>query len=389
MPRGPRATNRARPQSGTDARERDSPPPLRFGPRLFIAQTQPGFEPIAWSEIASRVPGAREQAHRQVPDRAGLSIFFAARPEALRTLRCAEDIFALAGYGHGLSSESEALARIRALAREAPFVEEGLLARVPFQPAARAGRRLRFRVIARQVGEHEYRRVDLKRAVELGIEERRDHTWRLDEDAADVEFWATQIGGELLIAMRLSDEHMRHRDYKIAHRPGSLRPSVAASMAWLSEPRDDDIVLDPFCGTGTVLIERAQLGRYKNLIGSDRDSSAIRAARENIGPRYKPIELHQDWDAGSLPLTDGSVTKIVSNLPWGIKHGSHAANRRLYGDWIAEMNRVLAAKGRMVLLTSEWRLMRDLADRGALAVEKTTRVTVLGVPASIYECRKA
>ena len=389
MPRGPRPTNRAPTRSASEARGNNSPPALRLGPGLFIAQTQPGFEPIAWSEIASRVPGSREQAHRQVPERAGLTIFSTMRPEPLRSVRCAEDIFALAGYGHGLSSESDALNKIRSLAREAPFVEEALLARVPFQPAARAGRRLRFRVIARQIGEHEYRRVDLKRAVELGIEERRDHTWRLDEEAADVELWATQLGGELLLAVRLSDEHMRHRDYKIAHRPGALRPSVAAAMAWLSDPREDDIVLDPFCGTGTVLIERAQLGRYRNLIGSDRDSGAIRAARENVGPRYKPIELHGDWDAGALPLADSRVSKIVSNLPWGIKHGSHTANRRLYGDWIAELNRVLAPRGKMVLLTSEWRLMRDLTDRGKLALEKMIRVTILGAPASLYVCVKS
>jgi 23S rRNA G2445 N2-methylase RlmL len=238
------------------------------------------------------------------------------------------------------------------------------------------------------VGEHEFRRVDLKRMVELGITERRDHTWRLDEEAADVEFWATQIGDELLLAIRLSDERLRHRDYKIAHRPGSLRPAAAAAMAWLSDPRDDDIILDPFCGVGTLLIERAHLGRYRNLIGSDRDPGAIRAARENIGPRFKPVELHDDWDAGALPLADASVTKITSNLPWGIKHGSHAVNRRRYGDWLAEMNRVLAADGKMVLLTAEWRLMRDLTERGALAVEKMSRVTVLGAPAALYVCKK-
>ncbi len=83
------------------------------------------------------------------------------------------------------------------------------------------------------------------------------------------------------------------------------------------------------------------------------------------------------------------MTKIVTNLPWGIKHGSHAENRRHYRDWIAEMNRVLAPGGRMVLLTSEWRLMRDLADRGAVAVEKMLRVTILGIAASVYVCGKA
>lgn len=353
-----------------------------------MAQTQPGFESIVWSEIEARVPSAREQARRQVGDRAGLSIFTTSTPHKLRSLRCAEDVLLLAGYRYGLSSESAGLDQIRFASREAPFVEEALNARVVFQPAARAGRRLRFRVVARQVGDHEFRRVDLQRVVGLGIAERRDHTWRLDEDAADVEFWATQIGSELLLGIRLTDERMRHRDYKIAHRPGSLRPAVAAAMAWLSDPRDDDIFLDPFCGVGTVLIERAHLGRYRNLIGSDRDSGAIRAARENIGPRFKPLELHDDWDTGALPLADASVTKIATNLPWGIKHGSHAVNRRRYGDWLAEMNRVLAPEGKMVLLTAEWRLMRDLIERGALAVENLLRVTVLGAPASLYLCKK-
>src|SRR5262249_53793215 len=278
--------------------------------------------------------------------------------------------------------------QIRCAAGEGAVVEEALNAHVVFQPAARAGRRLRFRVVARQVGDHEFRRVDLQRVVELGIAERHDHTWRLDEEVADVEFWATQIGSELLLGIRLSDERMRHRDYKIAHRPGSLRPAVAAAMAWLSDPRDDDIILDPFCGVGTLLIERAHLGRYRNLIGSDRDPGAIRAARENIGPRFKPVELHDDWDAGALPLADASVTKVTANLPSGIKHGSHAVNRRRYGDWLAEMNRVLAANGKMVLLTAEWRLMRDLSDRGALAVDKMSHVTVLGAPAALYVCKK-
>jgi tRNA (guanine6-N2)-methyltransferase len=381
--------NRAKHKPRQDPHAAASPRPLHFVPGLYIAQTQPGLEPVAWSEIAARIRDAREQASRVVPDRTGMTIFRAKRPGALRALRCCEDVFALAGYRYGLGPDSAALDHIRAAAREAPFIEEALAARVPFQPLSRAGRRLRYRVVARQVGEHEYRRVDMQRAVERGIEERRDHTWRLDEQAADVELWATQIGGELLIALRLSDERMRHRDYKVAHFPGSLRPSVAAAMAWLSEPRDDDIVLDPFCGAGTVLIERAHLGRYRNLIGGDRDPKAIRAAMDNIGPRYKPIELHGDWDAGAIPLADASVAKIVTNLPWGIKHGSHPANRRLYGDWIAELNRVLAPDGKMVLLTGEWRLMRDLGDRGALKVDKLMRVTILGAPASLYVCGKS
>ncbi|MGH7948623.1 MAG: TRM11 family SAM-dependent methyltransferase, partial [Candidatus Binataceae bacterium] len=221
-----------------------------------------------------------------------------------------------------------------------------------------------------------------------GILERGDHRFTLaGDDSADVELWATLLGREFLLALRLTDERMRHREYKIAHRPASLRPSVAASLAVLSEPRNDDVVLDPFCGTGTVLIERAHLGRYRNLIGSDRDADAIDAARTNIGVRYKPIELHS-WDAGALPLGDSTVNAVVTNMPWGVRSGTPGENRKRYARWLDEMNRVLAPTGKMVLLTAETRLMHELRVRGAIAPDRVLRVTVLGRPAAIYVCPK-
>ena len=59
---------------------------------------------------------------------------------------------------------------------------------------------------------------------------RGDHRWRLEENG-EVEFWATLLEDELFLAIRLSDDRMRQRDSKVAHFPGSLRPSVAAAMA--------------------------------------------------------------------------------------------------------------------------------------------------------------
>jgi tRNA (guanine6-N2)-methyltransferase len=365
-----------------------APRPIRLFPDTYVAHTQPGLEGVVFSEIAARVPGARESGRRVVPERAGMTIFTAPRPEALSVLRCAEDIFALAGYRGGLEPDKSSLDRIRAAAREAPFVREALDARVRFLPGVRAGRRLRFRVVARLAGEHEFRRVDLQRAVERGVQERLDHTWRLDEQTADLEFWATMIGGELFFAIRLGDDSMRHREYKTAHLPGSLRPAAAAALAWLSEPDDRDVVLDPFCGAGTVLIERAHLGRYARLIGSDRDPAAIRAARANVGPRYKPIDL-EGWDAGAIPLGDASVNAIITNLPWGARYGTHGEHRRLYPDWFAEFDRLLAAGGRMVLLTAEWRIMQDMISRGRIRPEKIIRANILGAPASVYVIRKS
>jgi hypothetical protein len=369
------------------APERPQPHPIRLTPNLYIAHTQPGFEGIAGEEIAGRIRGAREIARRVIPDRAGMTIFYAPAAEKLGAIRTAEDLFGLAGYRAGVGANSAALDKIRGAAREAPLVEAALAARVKLSPGTRAGRRLKFRVIARMAGEHEFRRVDFQRAVERGILEREDHTWRLEEEDADAEFWASMIDAEFFLTVRLSDDRMRRREYKTAHRPASLRASSAAALGWLAEPRADDVVLDPFCGAGTILIERAHLGRYAMLMGSDRDSAALAAARINVGARYKPIQL-ENWDAGALPLGDASVNKIVTNMPWGLRYGSHGENRKLYPQWMREFARVLKRGGVMVMLTAEWRLMRDLARAGKIAPSRIIRVSVLGRPAAIYVCRK-
>src|SRR5438876_11919423 len=97
-------------------REHVAPHPLRFGPNLYIAHTQPGFEAIAADEIATRIGGAREITRRGVPDRAGMTIFFAPNAQKLTPLRTIEDLFGLAGYRPGLASEIQSLEKIRAAA---------------------------------------------------------------------------------------------------------------------------------------------------------------------------------------------------------------------------------------------------------------------------------
>jgi 23S rRNA G2445 N2-methylase RlmL len=316
-----------------------------------------------------------------------MTIFTAPRPEPLKRLRTAEDVFAVVGYRDGLAERADALELIRAASRDARWLEDALATHARFVPGSRAGRRLRYRVVARMVGEHPFRRVDMGREVARGIGERDDHNWRLVEEDADVEFWATMFASEFILALRLSGNAMRQRDYKVAHLAGSLRPSVAAALAWLTEPSAEDTVLDPFCGAGTILIERAHLGRHRILLGSDRDPAALRAATENIGPRYKPLELHP-WDATAIPLETASVDKVVTNLPWGIRHGSHGENRRLYPQVISEFKRLVHPGGLIVVLTAETRLMGELMTRGVFRAEKVLRISVLGTPAAIYVYRR-
>jgi 23S rRNA G2445 N2-methylase RlmL len=159
-------------------------------------------------------------------------------------------------------------------------------------------------------------------------------------------------------------------------------------MVQLTDPAPDDVFLDPMCGSGTILIERALAQRYRLLLGGDRDPAAVEATLENIGPRYKPIEVRR-WDAAHLPLESGSVSALATNLPFGKQIGSAEENRTLYPALLAEWVRVVQPGGRLVLLTSERALLRkSLRNQEGLTSEGETPVLVRGVPSAIFTARR-
>jgi tRNA G10 N-methylase Trm11 len=178
---------------------------------------------------------------------------------------------------------------------------------------------------------------------------------------------------------------MRHRSYKNSHIQGSLRPAIAAALAFLSRPKADDVVIDPMCGAGTILIERALMGRYKNLIAGDIEESALDATKSNFGAQHRPREFRQ-WDARKLPLPNESVDKIITNPPWGRQMGTPEYLQSLYAGFVSEADRVLKAGGMMVVLTSETSLLKAILakyHRFQLA-EQIRNVHVLGWPTEIF-----
>jgi 23S rRNA G2445 N2-methylase RlmL len=234
-----------------------------------------------------------------------------------------------------------------------------------------------------------YRRKDLQQSIERALEKSTRGRWRAVEEDADLEIWANLIGLDLICALRLSDASMRHRHYKEAHIEASLRPSVAAAMVWLTAPEDDDVLLDPMCGAGTLLIERGLIARHRLLLGADREVAALDAAATNIGPRHKPRQLFRA-DARRLPFRPESVTKIATNLPFGKRVGTHRGNVTLYRDAIREMNRVLVAGGRMVLLSSELELVEEaVRESEGLRVARGYDVQLLGALARVFVVEKS
>jgi 23S rRNA G2445 N2-methylase RlmL len=352
-------------------------------PGTFLLHTQPGLEAVAERELSAVAQGLRLLGRRTVPGRNSVILFAATESPHWSRLRTAEDVFSLVAYRR-VRDPRQTLDQTRAAARLTPLMADALRERALLQRASKGKRTLDFRVVTRVAGEHPFRRSELGRAVERGVLERADHRWRLADEQGDaVEIWATLIDQELFLALRLSDRYQRHREYQLSHRPASLRPSVAAALAWLSQPRPHDIVMDPLCGTGTILVERAHLAPHKLLLGADISAHAVDATRTNLGSRHKPWQLVQ-WDAGALPLRDHCVDKLITNLPWGKKLGDREQNRALYPRLFAEFARVVKPDGLLVILTGETRLMARLIDRMKFRRLRSFPVHILGARAGVY-----
>ena len=353
----------------------------------YILHTLPGFDAIVSEELKTLPGDAHIGDHVTHAGRNGMTVItYAGDVADLLALRTVDDVFLLIHHFTQLPPQYHALKIIRDKLMNTPLIANATRQVRALYPKRGGEGKLRFRVVALQQGEMPYRRVDLQEAVEKAITQRTDFRWRESEDG--LEFWVTQIGTEAFVALRVSDETMRHRQYKINHIAASLRPTAAAAMVLLTKPKPTDVFLDPMCGAATTLIERALHSRYAQLLGGDMSEDAVAQALANIGPRYKPIHIQQ-WDARQLPIDEQSVTAVTCNLPFGVQISTPEDNRRLYPAVVKELRRVMTVGARAVLLTSDMRAINRALERNSgMYLDKSHTVVILGRRAQLCVLQK-
>jgi len=97
--------------------------------------------------------------------------------------------------------------------------------------------------------------------------------------------------------------------------PVSIHPKIARAMVNLAEVRAGDCVLDPFCGTGGILIEAGLVGA--NVIGNDIRKDIIAGARTNLlAYGVQKFEL-TCGDVGVLSQKLKCVDAIITDPPYG------------------------------------------------------------------------
>jgi tRNA (guanine10-N2)-dimethyltransferase len=121
---------------------------------------------------------------------------------------------------------------------------------------------------------------------------------------------------------------------------------MARTLVNIACTRAGETLLDPFCGTGGILIEAELLGMH--AIGSDFDPAMIAGSRLNAKGSDLLI-----GDATSLPFPDHSIDSIVTDFPYGQSVCILKADTmdQLYSDALSEIRRVLRPGRRAVVVT--------------------------------------
>ena len=183
--------------------------------------------------------------------------------------------------------------------------------------------------------------------------------------------------GRLLLVPKLSPDPRFH--YRVSDVSAASNPTIAAALARLGGVRDDDVVWDPFVGSALELVERARLGPYARLIGTDIDPRALRAAAENTAA-VERIELVR---ADSRQHSPSGVTLILTNPPMGRRVARDGSLRPLLEAFVKHAARLLVPGGRLVWLSPLPELTARVAEQHGLLVRPGPDVDLGGFNARI------
>ncbi|KXB01800.1 hypothetical protein AKJ41_00015 [candidate division MSBL1 archaeon SCGC-AAA259O05] len=232
----------------------------------------------------------------------------------------------------------------------------------------------KFAVRAKRTGAHGFTSMDLESEIGQAIVDSfQEEGSRIEVDLEnpDVYIRSELRGEEVWVAIDTTGgESLHKRGYRSYEHPAPLKPTIAHCLVRLSEWEEDETLLDPMCGSGTICIEawhwknevpnwfrddyafwrlpfldrekfrdlkekydsRAR-SRSLPVRGCDVSEKHVRGAKRNITSAGADIQISTS-NATEVSL---DANKIVTNPPYGIRIGSKRKVKNLYEDFASNL----------------------------------------------------
>lgn len=172
------------------------------------------------------------------------------------------------------------------------------------------------------------------------------------------------IEERILVSERLIKRSKKHYYELKPHKrpffyPGSMSPKLARGMNNLARVKKGSKVLDPFCGTGGILIEAGIIGA--KVVGIDIDEKMVEGTKKNLEYcNIKDYEVFQG-NARNIKL-QYKVDAIVTDPPYGISASTAGVeSKKIYEESLLSMQEILKEEGYICMATPHYLDIHELA----------------------------
>ncbi len=116
--------------------------------------------------------------------------------------------------------------------------------------------------------------------------------------------------------------------------PTAINPKLAKAMVNLTRAEQNDTIIDPFCGTGGILVEAGLMGL--KTVGLDISEKMLKFAEKNL-EGYKV----KNWKLASQDATRANIKAdyIVTDLPYGKNSRITGKLEKLYRDFLMNIKK--------------------------------------------------
>lgn len=166
----------------------------------------------------------------------------------------------------------------------------------------------------------------------------------------DTRFYGVLTGGKFVFGIIISQiKRSKFNERKPRRRPffhpGTVDPLFARLLVNLSEIPSKEILFDPFCGAGGILIEAGLINC--RVIGSDVDPAMVRGAAINL--KYYKID-HDLIVADARYLPFRNISYISTDPPYGISSTTMGENvKRLIEAFLKNLRVCLSKEAKICI----------------------------------------
>ncbi len=194
-------------------------------------------------------------------------------------------------------------------------------------------------------------------------------------------------------ASRLYLKLFTHNDKRFFYRKetisASMHPATAAAVLRLAEEylTINARVIDPCCGSGTLLFERGLLSPCASLTGVDISHAAIDASRKNANFAAIHGVKQAKFICNDILRFESKrpYDELICNLPFGNRVGTHSSCEKLYEGLLNRFPLLLKRGGIAVLYTMEFTLLKALIrERPGIDILKTERTEAGGLTPMVF-----